>query len=283
MPSSIFRPDLLSGKVALISGGGTGIGASAARELGGLGARVVIASRKESNVRPAAESLSAELGAPVAWRVLDIRDRDGTNNVAKQLVEEFGAIDILVNNGGGQFLAPAETISPRGFDAVVSTNLTGTWNLTRAVADAWMLAHGGRIINITMLTQRGFPGMAHSVSARAGVEALTRNLSIEWAAAGIRVNAIAPGYVSSSGLRHYPPELGVLEHLQSRVPLKRLARREEIAWMIAYLASPAADYITGQTLTIAGGSDLWGDLWPIPDPDNMSPVVPEVDPWESAE
>ncbi|MCB9791697.1 MAG: SDR family oxidoreductase [Alphaproteobacteria bacterium] len=280
MPSSLFRDDLLAGQVALVTGGGTGIGAAIARELGQLGATVVIASRSAEHLAPAAEGLSAELGRPVHFKTLDIRDRERAAEVVAEVLAEHGRLDLLVNNGGGQFLAPAESISPRGFDAVVSTNLTGTWTLIRAAADAWMLEHGGRIVNITMLSERGFPGMAHSVAARSGVEAITRSLAVEWASRGVLINAIAPGYVASSGLRRYPPELGVLERIQSAVPLKRLASREEVAWMVAYLASPAGSYITGQTLTIAGGADLWGDLWPVPDPPGLGRAQPEIDPWE---
>lgn len=277
---SIFRTDLLSGKVALVTGGGTGIGAQIAREYANLGATVVIASRKESNVAPAAAALTEECGRPVHPIVCDIRDRDRVRAVCAQIVDEHGSIDILVNNGGGQFWSPAEAISGNGFDAVVGTNLTGTWNMTRGVADAWMLKHGGRIVNITMLSLRGFTGMAHSVAARSGVEALTKTLAIEWVSRGIRINAIAPGLIASSGLKRYPKELGVLSVMKGIVPMKRLGRREEIAWMAAYLASDAGDYITGQTITIDGGKELWGDMWPIPDPPGMQPAEPEEDPWE---
>jgi citronellol/citronellal dehydrogenase len=162
----------------------------------------------------------------------------------------------------------------------VGTNLTGTWNMIRGAADAWMLKHGGRIINITMLSMRGFTGMAHSVAARGGVEAMTKTLAVEWANRGVLVNCIAPGYIGSSGLKRYPVELGILQMIKTVVPLKRLGTRDEIAWMAAYLASPAGAYITGQTITIDGGKELWGDLWPIPDPPGMGPAVPELDPWE---
>lgn len=281
MNSSIFRDDLLDGKVALVTGGGTGIGAQIARELANLGATVVIASRKAANVEPAAAHLDQECAGRVVPVLLDIRDRERVAEVCKQLVEEHGRIDILVNNGGGQFLAPAEAISPNGFDAVVGTNLTGTWNLTRGVADAWMLRNGGRIVNITMLWERGFPGMAHSVAARNGVHAMSKTLAVEWANRGIRINCVAPGYVASSGLKRYPKHLGVLERIQQVVPMKRLARREEIAWLVAYLVSPAGEYITGQVWNVDGGKELWGDFWPIPDPTGMTAAVPEVDPWET--
>jgi NAD(P)-dependent dehydrogenase (short-subunit alcohol dehydrogenase family) len=283
MSSRLFRDDLLSGQVALVTGGGTGIGAAIARELTRLGATVVIASRKEAHIRPAAEGLSAELGRTVHGEILDIRDRDALNAGVSRILAAHGRIDVLVNNGGGQFFSPAEAITPKGWDAVIATNLTGTWNATRAVADAWMLAHGGVIVNVTMLTRRTFPGMAHSVAARSGVEAMSRTLAIEWANRGIRVNCVAPGYVASSGLKRYPAGLALVEKMQSLVPLKRLASCEEIAWWVAFLASPAGAYVTGQTLTVDGGKELWGDYWPIPDPPGLGPVVVPPEPWEDAE
>lgn len=283
MSSRIFRDDLLVGQVALVTGGGTGIGAQVARELANQGATVVIGSRKAENVEPAAEHLDRECAGRVVPVTLDIRDRDRVTEVCRQVVADHGRLDILVNNGGGQFVSPAEAITPNGFDAVVGTNLTGTWNMVRGAADAWMLRHGGRIVNITMLWERGFPGMAHSVAARNGVHAITRTLAVEWAARGIRINSVAPGYVSSSGLKRYPKHLGVLDRMPQVVPLKRLARREEVAWLVAYLVGPAGDYITGQIWNVDGGKELWGDFWPIPDPKDMARAVPEEDPWESAD
>ena len=280
MSSRLFRSDLMKGRVCLVSGGGTGIGAACARELAHLGATVIIGSRKPENYEPAAAGLTKECGVDVRGIALDIRDRDAVRHAVQTIVAEHGRIDVLVNNGGGQFFSPAEAISDKGWDAVVGTNLTGTWNLTRAVADHAMPQAGGRIINITMLTKNAFPGMTHSVAARAGVEAMTRTLAVEWAARGIRINSVAPGIVASSGLRRYPKGLGVLEQAKSTVPLKRLASCEEIAWMVTYLAGPAGDYITGQTFTVDGGKTLWGDMWPIPDPPEMTPVEIPTEPWE---
>ena len=154
--------------------------------------------------------------------------------------------------------------------------------MIQGAAHAWMLQNGGRIINITMLT-RQFCGMSHSVASRSGVEAMSRTLAIEWANRGVLVNCIAPGYVASSGIKRYPAGLGLMETMKTKVPLKRLATCDEIAWMVAYLASPAGAYITGQTLTIDGGKDLWGDFWPIPDPPDMGPVVIPEEPWEQAD
>ncbi|MEZ4320136.1 MAG: SDR family oxidoreductase [Myxococcota bacterium] len=281
MNSQVFRDGLLDGQVAIVTGGGTGIGASIARELTRLGAHVVIASRKPENIEPAAKGLSAELGREVFGEVCDIRNRDSVAEMVGRTVERFGRLDHLVNNGGGQFFSPAEGITPNGFDAVVQTNLTGTWNVTRAVADAWMLKHGGVVTNITMLTRRAFPGMAHSVAARAGVEALTRTLAVEWAPRGIRLNSVAPGFVASSGINRYPKGLGLIEKMQSVVPMKRLATCDEVAWMVAFLHTHAAAYITGETVTIDGGKELWGDYWPIPDTVPMPEIHIPVEPWET--
>ena len=253
------------------------------REMARLGARVAIASRKADHVEPAARGLSEQVGRTVHGDLCDIRDRDGVAAFVGRTVERHGRIDLLVNNGGGQFFSPAEMISPRGWDAVVATNLTGTWNMTRAVHDAWMGAHGGKIVSITMLSKRGFPGMAHSVAARAGVEAMTRTLAVEWATKGITINCIAPGYIASNGIRNYPPGLSIVERMQQVVPLKRMGTIDEIAWMVAYLACPAGDYLTGETITIDGGKELWGDYWGIPDPDGLGPVELPVEPWEHFE
>jgi NAD(P)-dependent dehydrogenase (short-subunit alcohol dehydrogenase family) len=277
---SLFRDDVLEGKVALVTGGGTGIGAAIARELGRQGATVVIASRKAANIEPAAAGLSQELGREVKGLICDIRDREAVSKLVEDTLAAHGRLDILVNNGGGQFMAPAETITPRGWDAVIATNLTGTWNLTRAAFDQWMGQHGGRVVNITMLTQRGFPGMAHSVAARSGVEAMTRTLAVEWAGKGVLVNAVQPGIIASSGLRNYPAGLELARETQREIPLKRLGSCEEVAWLVAFLAGPAGGYITGQTLIVDGGRTLWGRTWPLPDPEPLPDVVLPTNSWE---
>lgn len=281
--SSIFREDLLEGKVALVTGGGTGIGAAIALELGRLGAQVAIASRKAAHIEPAAAGMGEVLGKEVLGLSCDIRDREAVAATASAVVERHGSLDILVNNGGGQFFSPAEAIRGKGWDAVVATNLTGTWNMTRAAYEAWMGKHGGRMINITMLTRRTFPGMTHSVAARAGVEAMTRNLAVEWAARGIRVNCIAPGLIASSGVGTYPDGENLFKGMQEHIPLKRAGTMDDIAWLAAYLASPAGDYVTGQVMTVDGGKELWGDWWPIADPAGGLPDVhiPKF-PWETS-
>jgi citronellol/citronellal dehydrogenase len=280
LPSRIFRDDLLEGQVCLVTGGGTGIGVATARELARLGATVVIASRKREVIERAAAGLTAEVGREVFAIPCDIRDREQVSALVAETLRAHRRLDVLVNNGGGQFFAPAQAISGRGFDAVIATNLTGAWNLTREVADRWMLAHGGCVTNVTMLTGGAFPGMAHSVAARAGVEAMTRTLAIEWASHGVRINSIAPGFVASSGIQRYPAGLSIMDQIQSKVPLKRLATTEEIAWWIVSLATPMGAYVTGQTFTIDGGKSLWGDWWPIADPASLGPVVVPKEPWE---
>ena len=277
---TIFKSDLLEGQVALVTGGGTGIGAGIVRELSAQGATVVIASRKKERIEAAAAGLTEELGRTVHGLQCDIRDRDAVARLTAETLERCGRIDVLVNNGGGQLMAPAQVISPRGWDAVVGTNLTGTWNLTRSVVDAWMAAHGGRIIHITMLTGRGFPGMTHSVSARAGVEAMTRTLAVEWASFGINMNCVAPGLILSSGMRNYPDGANLARQMQAEVPLKRLGSVAEVATMVGFLAGPGGAYITGQTFTVDGGSSLWSKTWPIADPNPLPEVQIPVEPWE---
>ena len=276
----IFQENLLRGKVALVTGGGTGIGASIAYLFSSLGARVIIASRKQEKIEKAAKGLTEMTNNTVTPMVCNIRDREQIKDVTASIMNDFGAIDILVNNGGGQFMSPAEYIREKGWDAVLATNLTGTWDLSKAVAKAHMLKSGGSIINITMLTDRGFPGMAHSCAARAGVEGLTKTLAVEWATRGITVNAIQPGIIASNGMKNYPGWEGIANQVRSDIPMKRLGHCDDIANIVAFLASPAGRYITGQVWAVDGGRNLWGKTWPIPDPKELEPVDIQTWPWE---
>ena len=281
MAQSIFKNDLFKDKIVLVTGGASGIGAQMAHDFAELGATVVIASRKAERCFKAAKSLSEMTGSTVIGKGCNIRENEACQQLLADIINELGGIDVLINNGGGQFMSPAEQIRPKGWNSVIETNLTGTWNMIRAAADSWMLKNGGLIINITMLTQRGWPGMAHSVSARAGVEALTKTLAVEWAPKGIRINAIQPGIVASSGVNNYPGGAAMFKQVQAEIPLKRLASCNEIAQLACFLASPAATYITGQTWTIDGGRSLWGKTWPVAHSDPLPEITVPKWPWEN--
>jgi citronellol/citronellal dehydrogenase len=256
----IYRPELFSEKVAVITGGGSGIGLATAEEFLRLGAKVAICGRTAAKLDAAKEALGSRhdpdsiLAAPC-----DIRDAERVAAFVGDVLAQFGRIDILVNNAGGQFPSPAQSISANGFAAVVNNNLNGTFNMTREVANQWMLENGGRVINIIANIYRGFPGMAHTGAARAGVENLTMTLAVEWARKGILVNAIAPGVIISSGTAQYPK--AILDHAVETCPVHRAGTVDEVAAAILFLASPAAQFITGATLRIDGGHSLSGEIW----------------------
>jgi len=273
---SIFRADLFAGQVAIVTGGGSGIGLTTARELASLGASVAICGRTPEKLAAGIELLEQD-GVPgerLHSGRCDIRESDQCEAFSAAVLERFGRIDVLVNNAGGQFPSPATGISARGFEAVVRNNLLGTFNVTRAVANGAMIpARRGRIVNVTAMVVRGFPGMSHTGAARAGVENLTRSLAIEWAEHGVRVNAVAPGNnIRSSGTAQYGDAL--LEIARKATPLKRLGTPEEIARVIVFLASAMNDFVTGQVWGVDGGQPLWGDIWPISEPGEAAEVLP---------
>lgn len=263
-PRSFFAPDLFQGQVAIVTGGGSGIGLEVARELGKLGASVAICGRKPDKIEAALASLR-EAGLSderLLGTTCDIRDAQQIETFVRSTRERFGRIDILINNAGGQFPSPAEHISPKGFEAVIRNNLNGTFFMTREVASAAMIPQKrGRIVNITAQVFRGFPGMAHTGAARAGVENLTRTLAVEWATHGIRVNAVAPGTIRSSGTDQYGDAL--LETARKAIPLKRCGTVAEVARLVVFLASDMNDFITGAIVPIDGAGSLWGDIWSI--------------------
>ena len=254
----VFAPGIFKDQVAIITGGGSGIGLATAQEMTRLGARVAICGRTEDKIKKAA----ADLGEGVLGATCDIREPAQVEAFVKQVIEAFGRVDILVNNAGGQFPSPAQHISPNGFLAVIRNNLVGTFHMSREVANQYMIKHGGRIVNVIANIYRGFPGMVHTGAARAGVENMTMTLAVEWAQFGILVNAVAPGIIISSGTAQYPPQL--LERGVQETPLKRAGTVEEVAASIVFLASPAGQYITGATLRIDGAQSLWGHTWEIP-------------------
>lgn len=261
--SSIYKDDLLAGDVILLSGGGSGIGRQTAIELTGLGADVVICGREIEPLRETVDlCLAAGASGSCSAMVADIRESDQVDALVDSTLETHGKIDTLVNNAGGQFLAPAESISEKGFDTVIRLNVHGTWLMTYAVATKWMIENGGgKVISVTLSPHHGMPGMVHSGAARAGVENLMRGLSIEWARFGIKLNSLALGQIATETLMTKYPKAAV-DMLEFSVPAGRLGRPEEAAWQVAYLASPAGDFYSGSVLTMDGARDNWLGPWP---------------------
>ncbi|MCA9626112.1 MAG: SDR family oxidoreductase [Myxococcales bacterium] len=261
---SIYAQGLFEGQVVIVTGGGTGIGLATARELAYLGATVAICSRKQENIDAGLEALRGYGPEPIGG-IADVRDPDSCEAFVKQVVEQAGRVDVLVNNAGGQFPCPAEQLSSRGFEAVIRNNLIGLFSMTHAVANGAMIpAKRGRIVNVIADIYRGFPGMVHTGAARAGVDNMTKTLAVEWAHHGIRVNACAPGTIRSSGTTQYGES--TLELSRQATPLKRLGTVEEVSRVIVFLASRENDFVTGSTYYIDGGGSLWGDIWPIEEP-----------------
>ena len=262
MPN-IFRKGLFDGHVAIITGGGSGIGLSTAIALGELGAKVAICGRKKEKLESAETKLRA-LGIDVFADACDIREVEQIQAFADNVKTKLGTATILVNNAGGQFPTTAESVTPRGWEAVVRNNLNGTFFMTQAVAVTHFIpARRGRIVNVIANVARGFPGMVHTGAARAGVENMTKTLAVEWATHNIQVNAIAPGVIRTSGTDQYPPEL--IEASRKKTPMKRVGTAGEVAQLIVYLASEAAWFVTGECWYIDGGAHLWGDNWIIED------------------
>jgi len=256
----IFAPGLFAGRRALVTGGGTGIGLAIARELGGLGAHVVLAARTAATLEKAAAELRAE-GIAADWLPVNIRKEAEVEDLFDRLEREHGPADILVNNAGGQFFGRALDISPNGFRAVVDLNLQGTWHMCRAFGTRAIAAgRGGRIVNIVLSLENGMPGYAHSAAARAGVMNLAKTLAVEWGRKGITINNVAPGTIETAALAQY--DMAALKAEAARLPVDRFGTPREVALAVAYLASPAADYTTGTTLYVDGGETLIGVLVP---------------------
>lgn len=268
-PESIFRPGLFAGRVALITGGGSGIGKAIGFELGRLGCRLVLAARKQERL-DAAVAAFTEQGLEAVSAVCNIRDEDQVAAAVKTALDTWGRLDFVVNNAGGQFPSPAGQIRTKGWKAVIETNLTGTFLVCREAYNAWFEEHGGAIVNIIADMHRGFPGMAHTGAARAGVDNLTKSLAIEWAHNGIRVNAVAPGIIFGSGYENYDPFFQqVFLDMRKNIPAQRLGTEEEVASSVVFLLSPAAAFISGQTLGVDGAGSLWRVNWEVPEHDKM--------------
>jgi citronellol/citronellal dehydrogenase len=280
---SVFRPDLFRNRLCWVTGGGSGIGRCVAHELAALGALVLISGRKQDKLARVAAEIRED-GGRCDTRAFDIRDEDAVTAAVASVVAQHGAIHGLVNNAGGQFPAPLMAINKKGFDAVVANNLTGGFLMMRECFNQSMQAHGGAVVNMTADFRNGMPGMGHSGAARAGMSNLTMTAAFEWAHAGVRVNAVAPGWIASSGMDSYGGAMKqLIPKLKAHVPLRRLGVEAEVSGAIVFLLSPAAAFITGVTLQIDGAASLGSDIFPLGDASTSVPfdgfhraVTPEV-------
>ena len=248
---SVFRPGLFSGQAAIVTGGGSGLGRCTAHELASLGAKVALVGRKIEKLNLVRDEI-AGAGGEARCYACDIREEETVKNTVSRILTDFGRIDALVNNAGGQFAAPLESISAKGWDTVVRTNLTGGFLVARECYTQWMKkAGGGAVVNIIADMWQGMPGMGHSGAARAGMLNFTETAAFEWAP--VRVNAVAPGWIASSGLDHYPPEMKAhIQSLPRHVPLGRLGTESEVSAAVCFLLSPAAAFISGSCVRVDG-------------------------------
>jgi citronellol/citronellal dehydrogenase len=270
--SEIFAPGLLSDRTALVTGGGTGLGRATALELARCGARVTIAARRAEVLEQAAVEIGQNAG-DVDWVVGDVRELGDAERLVGSVLERHGRLDVLVNNAGGQYFTPAEGIAAKGWRAVWRLNVDGMLNMAEAACElALGPAGGGTIVNVTLSPHHGMPGMAHSGAARATVEALTRELALRWAEAGVTVAAVAAGHFDTEALEKYPASLRA--GMARTVPLQRLGTVREHAWLVALLASPLGRAFSGSTVTLDGARDNWFGPWPPPGLADASGEVP---------
>ena len=257
---SVFQPGLFKGHVALLTGGGSGIGRCTAHELAALGASVAIVGRNADKLERVRAEIEAA-GGTCSTHACDIREEDTVRATVAAVLERHGRIDGLVNNAGGQFPSPLATISAKGWDAVVRTNLTGGFLMARECVTQWMGDAGGAIVNVIADIWGGMPGMGHSGAARAGMLNFTETAALEWAP--VRVNAVAPGWIASSGMDRYPPEMAsTIRGIRKLVPLQRLGTESEVSAAIVFLLSPAAAFVSGACLRIDGAAPNAKRIWP---------------------
>tara|TARA_B100001250_G_scaffold390302_1_gene390161 strand:+ start:744 stop:1544 length:801 start_codon:yes stop_codon:yes gene_type:complete len=255
----MFSSDLFLNKTVIVTGGRSGIGFSISKLFLRLGAKVIIASRTESLVTKAVKSLSS-FGKAFGYQC-DIRDLESVNKFSDWIKNKFKTVDVLVNNAGGQFPSTVTKMSVKGWNAVINNNLNGTFNMCHVFGNNFFIPQQkGSIVNITANISRGFPGMAHTGAARAGVENLTKSLAQEWAEYKIRVNTVAPGTIATTGLESYPDEMQkFLKASEEKNLTKRFGTPQDVAFAVAFLASPLSSYISGVTLPVDGLENLAGD------------------------
>lgn len=268
---SIFHPDLFAGKVFIVTGGGSGIGRCTAHELAALGARVALVGRKAEKV----EAVKAEItedGGIASAHVCDIREEESVKATVQAIIAEHGGLHGLVNNAGGQFQAPLTGINQKGWETVVRTNLTGGFLMAREAYTQALSRTGGAIVNIVADMWGGMPGMGHSGAARAGMVNFTQTAAVEWGASGVRVNAVAPGWIASSGMDNYPEHMKQwIRSLGDHVPIKRMGTESEVSAAICFLLSPGAAFISGDCLRIDGAASQGGRVWPLAKAKNNEP------------
>jgi citronellol/citronellal dehydrogenase len=262
---TVFAPGMLAGQVVLVSGGAGGIGRAAAWLFARLGAHVVICGRNESRIAALAQAIGGN-GLACNGAVVDIREPEAVTALFERVFDRHGRLDILVNSAGGQFPQPAIDFSAKGWNAVINTNLNGTWFMMQSAARKWREAgRPGSIVNIVVVTTRGLHGVAHTVAARAGVIGLSRSVAVEWAPLGVRVNCIAPGAIETEGWKVYAPEARAAYPRSN--PMMRAGDAWDIAEACVYLGGPSGKFITGELLTVDGGGQLWGETWTTGKPD----------------
>lgn len=248
----VLREGSLAGRVALVTGGGTGIGRATAERLAALGARVAVTGRRAELLEQTSAAIT-ESGGECLVLPCDVREPEAPQQLVAAVLAAYGSLDVLVNNAGGQFVKPAEEISLNGFRAVTRLNLDAVWELTRVAAVESMLPNRyGKVVSVVLSPRRGIPGMFHSSAARAAVESMTRTLATEWGSRGVRLTCVAPGTIDTEGWRGYGDEV---DEVAATIPLGRLGTVAEVAELIAFLASPAGDFVTGTTVVIDGGVD----------------------------
>jgi citronellol/citronellal dehydrogenase len=259
-----FASDALAGRVAIITGGASGMGRATAWLFTRLGASVVVCSRNPDKLASIDQALT-QRGKPIAVYEGNIRDPDMAEKLFGFAEDRFGQVDILINSAGGQYPQAAIDFTPKGWNAVIDTNLNGTWYTMQSAARYWRAKERpGIIVNIVASVPRGMPGGAHTCAARAGVIYLSKTVAVEWAPDNIRVNCIAPGTIATEGMLRYDDD--IRKTFASENPMLRVGSAWDIAEAAAYLATPSGSYITGETLTVDGGAQMWGDLWTIPKP-----------------
>jgi citronellol/citronellal dehydrogenase len=271
---SVFRPRLFAGQTIVITGGGTGIGRCTALELTSLGARIALVGRRPERLEQVAAEI-ADDGGSASVHPCDIRDEEGVRNFVRDILERHGRIDGLVNNAGGQYYGRLRDMKTKGWEAVIRSNLTGGFIVSREVYLAWMEANGGAIVNIVADVDGGWPLVAHSGAARAGMINLTQSQAAEWAQSGVRANAVAPGAITTYGSEYTysAEEYEVINHFDpaERIPLRRRGVEAEVSAAIVFLLSPAASYITGSVVRVDGGSVNARQLKIVPAHDNIPP------------